>query len=125
MLGVCVLMVSTLGCNSGTPMGQVQGKVTVDGKPVKGLEVNFQPKDPAIGTTATGYTQADGSYKLHYPGDKEGAPVGDYTVSIAGGETDDETGIKVTIPAKYNSQTELNRTVVAGENKIDFELTSN
>lgn len=113
-----------MGCNSGKPMGRVKGKVTLDGWPVKGLEVNFQPNDPALGTTATGYTQADGTYRLHYPGDKEGAPAGEYTVSIAGGEADEETGVKVSIPAKYNSQSELTRTVVAGENTIDFELTS-
>lgn len=119
------LLATAVGCNSGKPMGQVQGKVTLDGMPVKGLEVNFLPKDPALGTTATGYTQTDGTYKLYYPGDQEGAPVGDYTVSIAGGETSEETGARVTVPAKYNAQTELARTVAPGENNFDFELTSN
>jgi hypothetical protein len=112
------------GCNSGKPMGEVTGKVTLDGMPVKGLEVNFEPKDPTLGTTAIGYTQADGTYKLHYPGDQQGAPVGDYKVKILGGEPNEETGVRVTIPPKYNSQTELSKTVGAGENKIDFELTS-
>ena len=85
---ICALAALTLlatGCNSDN-LNEVTGKVTLDGKAVAGLEVRFEPKDPSIGTTAIGYTQADGTYKLHYPGDKTGTPAGDYSVSISGGE---------------------------------------
>ena len=78
------------GCGGG--LHEVTGKVTLDGRTVPGLEVRFEPKDPSIGTTAIGYTQADGTYRLHYPGDKHGAPAGDYTVRISGGETEGEGG---------------------------------
>ncbi len=119
-----VLLLALAGCDSGPPMGQVTGKVTLDTKPIKGLEVNFSPQDAKLGTTATGYTQADGTYTLYYPGSEEGAPAGDYTVSIVGGETSEEAGPPVQIPAKYNSATELRRTVKPGKNEINFELTS-
>ncbi len=47
------------GCGSGR-LNEVTGTVTLDGRPVPGLEVRFEPNDPAIGTRAIGYTRADG-----------------------------------------------------------------
>ena len=105
------------GCGGG--LNEVTGKVTLDGKPVKGLEVTFTPKDPTIGTTAIGYTQADGTYKLHYPGDKTGAPAGEYIVTISGSETDGEGP-----PIRVAPQADLVRTIESGPNNFDFEVTS-
>ena len=111
------------GCNS-EKLATVTGVVTLDGKPVQGLEVNFEPTGSTEGrTTGTGYTQADGSYSLYYPGFKKGSPTGEYVVRISGSESLDD-GTKVRVPAKYNAQSELKREVVPGDNKIDFELTS-
>lgn len=105
-------------------MGQVSGKVTLDSQPIKGLEVSFSPQDAKLGTTAIGYTQTDGTYTLYYPGDEQGAPAGEYIVSITGGEGGEEAGPPIQIPAKYNSASELRRTVKPGANTINFELTS-
>ncbi|MBI1248631.1 hypothetical protein GC197_12425 [bacterium] len=111
------------GCN-GDSLASVSGVVTLDGHPVRGLEVNFEPVDAAPDrTTGTGYTQADGSYSLHYPGYKKGTPPGDYIVRISGGESLDD-GTRVRVPAKYNAKSELTETVVPGKNKFDFDLTS-
>src|SRR4029079_18511429 len=101
------------------------GKVTLDGRTVPGMEVRFEPKDPNIGTTAIGYTQADGSYTLHYPGDKTGAPAGEYTVTITGGDGEDEGGQPIRVAAKYNSASKLTAIVKPGQNTINFEVTSN
>ncbi len=124
---ICALAALTLlatGCNS-KRLNEVTGKVTLDGKAVPGLEVRFEPKDPSIGTTAIGYTQADGTYKLHYPGDKTGSPAGEYTVSISGGEGGGVDGAPpVRVAPKYNSETELSATVNPGPNTINFEVTS-
>ncbi len=109
------------GCNS-DGLNEVTGKVTFDGKSVAGLEVTFEPIDPSIGTNAIGYTQADGTYKLHYPGDKTGAPAGEYKVRISGGENDG--GKPIRVPAKYNSATELKATVKSGSNAFDFDVSS-
>lgn len=117
-VGICLV-----GC-SGDSMAPVKGVVTLNGKPVAGLEVNFEPiGDPADRTTAIGYTQQDGSYSLAYPGFKKGAPVGDYIVRIAGGESLDD-GTKLRVPPQYNTESTLKETVVAGENEFNFELTS-
>jgi hypothetical protein len=113
-----------IGCGGGPEMGEVTGTVTLDGKPAANLEVSFNPKDSRQGTTALGYTKADGTYELRYPGDKTGAPVGQYTVSIVGAEVDEEAGAPISIPERYNTETELTATVEAGSNTIDFKLTS-
>lgn len=111
------------GCNSDN-LNEVTGKVTLDGKTVAGLEVRFEPKDPSIGTTAIGYTQADGTYKLHYPGDKTGTPAGEYSVRIAGGEGGVDGAPSAKVAPKYNAATELSATVKPGPNTINFEVTS-
>ncbi|PQO37639.1 hypothetical protein DTL21_06755 [Bremerella cremea] len=116
-------LMCVVGC-SGDSMAPVTGVVTLDGKPVSGLEVNFEPTgDTKDRTTATGYTQEDGSYSLVYPGFKEGAPLGEYIVRIVGGEALDD-GTAKRVPAEYNTDSTLKETVTSGENKFDFELTS-
>ncbi len=122
-LALLAVALSAAGCRSGG-LQDVTGKVTFDGKPLAGLEVRFEPVDPTVGTTAIGYTVADGTYRLHYPGDKTGAPAGEYKVSIGGGDTDGETGKRVRVPTKYNTATELKATVKSGGNTFDFDVTS-
>src|SRR5688572_32280937 len=98
------------GCSG--KLNEVTGKVTFDGRTVAGMEVRFEPKDPGTGTTAIGYTQVDGTYKLHYPGDKTGAPAGEYTVRITGGDGEGEEGrTPARVAPKYNSASELTATV--------------
>ncbi|MCC9608177.1 hypothetical protein LOC68_01300 [Blastopirellula sp. JC732] len=117
------VLLGLVGC-SGDSMAPVSGVVTLNGKPVPGLEVNFEPTgDPADRATATGYTQQDGSYSLAYPGFKTGAPLGDYIVRINGGESLDD-GTTLRVPTKYNKESSLKETVASGANKFDFELTS-
>ncbi|WDI41375.1 carboxypeptidase regulatory-like domain-containing protein [Bremerella sp. P1] len=122
-LALLTILTCLVGCSGGS-MAPVQGVVTLDGKPISGLEVNFEPTgDTTDRTTATGYTQPDGSYSLVYPGYKTGAPLGDYIVRIAGGESLDD-GTVVRVPSQYNKQSELKATVTSGENKFDFDLTT-
>ena len=121
---VAVTLVGVVGCGSGPDTGTVTGTVTMDGQPVAGVEVNFEPIDVDLGTTATGYTQAAGEYELFYPGSKKGAPAGEYIVRIVPAEMEEGAGPPVRIPAKYNDQSELTKTVESGSNTINFELTS-
>lgn len=105
-------------------MAPVSGVVTLDGKPVAGLEVNFEPTgEPADRGTATGYTQQDGSFALAYPGFKVGAPPGEYVVRIVGGESLDD-GTTLRVPPQYNKESTLKETVASGDNQFKFELTS-
>lgn len=149
LFAVCSLACLTLsGCGSGGPsLGSVTGQVTMDGKPLPNVLVTFVPEGG--GRAATGTTNAEGQYQLVYI-DKPGALIGNHKVSLttltqaqgtASGEMSeeeyekaamaamnasayDQATVKETIPARYNTQTELIREVKAGKNVIDLELTS-
>jgi hypothetical protein len=117
------------GC--GDPdMGYVTGTVTLDGQPLEGATLFFQPDNgdrPSLG-----YTDADGYYQLEYSTTKSGARVGAHTVRIstyAEVLVDDETGNRLPgtpekVPMKYNTKTELKKEVKAGRQTMDFELDS-
>jgi len=121
---IIVLALGTLtltGCGSGGT-GVVEGKVTVNGQPIKGLEVLFADAAGEVGSVV-GYTRKDGSYRLIRGRGEPGIPVGEYRVTISG-RADDSGPAKVRLGPNYSdmSQTELSATVESGENEIDFEL---
>ncbi len=114
------------GCGSGGKLAPVRGKVTLNGQPLQGALVEFQPMAPG-GSPSSGVTDAEGRYELMYTFDKRGAAPGEHLVSIrTGGTRADDSGREVEcrecVPAKYNSQTELKRTVEPGRNLLDFDL---
>jgi hypothetical protein len=69
------------------PIVPVQGKVTLDGQPLKGGNVTFHPldHDEKLGTPL-GVIDLEGNYSM-VSYDRKGAPVGKYRVTIdTGGE---------------------------------------
>src|SRR5690606_31451008 len=114
-------------------LGQVSGHVKLDGAPYAGAMVSFMPE--AGGRPSVGVTGPDGSYVLMYTNEHEGAVLGKHKVSIvtaglAGAgdidpsiETSNEDFAEV-IPAQYNTNTSLVEEVTAGEQVIDFDLSS-
>ncbi len=119
-VALCAVVIS--GCSHGTrpPLGTVHGKVTLDGKPLAGAGVVFQPE--GRGRDSTGFTDGDGNYTLNYIRDAQGAAVGWHSVRITAG--DPVTGKPEPVPARYNVKSELRKEVKAGDNKIDFDLSS-
>ena len=122
-------MLLSLGCASrDTPdLGKVSGVVTLDGEPLPQATVEFQPTE-AGGVTSFGTTDDEGKYELSYSVGIDGAKVGEYKVRITSYRQEHvEDGppreIPERVPPKYNSQTELVRTVEAGSQTMDFELT--
>src|SRR5262245_59243356 len=125
----------TAGCGGPTVVS-VSGQVTMDGKPLPGAHVTFQPvgglnQPPGSGSYAK--TDADGRYTLRLiQPDRAGAVVGKHKVSISkrGGEASQQSdaGIKIPpdpVPAKYNRESTLEYEVPpGGTDKADFELTS-
>jgi hypothetical protein len=122
-------------------LGQVKGTVTLDGKPLSGMAVVFQPDN---GRSAHGRTDAEGKYELTYIRDVKGTKIGHNRVEIGPSEAEEEeedapemegddapppvqqparTG-KPKIPARYNTRSELEADVKPGENTFDFKLTS-
>jgi hypothetical protein len=111
----CALAVTLLvGCsNSSTTVAPVNGRITLDGKPLQFAIVTFQPEGKSA---ASGGTDKDGHYVLMYKRGVMGAPVGMNRVTIL---LDVEQSHRAQIPS-----TELQREVKHGENVIDFDLKS-
>ena len=130
-----LLPLLVVGCGGGGPddypdMGSVSGTVTMGGNPVSGAIVFFTPVDKA-NRPSFGTTDDDGYYELRYSSTVDGAKVGEHSISISTyipPGPDEEGNIQPaqpeTIPNKYNSKTELTKTVEAGSQTIDFELSA-
>jgi hypothetical protein len=125
ILGVLVVVavLFTAGCGGGGPsLGEVSGKVTLDGQPLAGALVEFQP---AEGRGSIGVTDAQGSYRLSHTEDLQGAVVGTHTVRITMADEDEDPKPRGgPIPARYNRLSELTAEVQAGSNECNFELQS-
>ena len=116
----------SLGCGGADvpELGYVSGKVTMDGQPLQGVSVQFNPVDG--GRAGSGATNEEGEYELQYTSGYEGAVVGPCKVSIntiwPEGEAPD--GESDPVPPKYNHKTELAETVEPGDNVFNFDLQS-
>ncbi len=102
-------------------LGQVHGRVTLDGQPVVHATVVFRPLDVA-GRDSTGVTDEDGQYVLKYIRDDLGAAVGKHSVRISKLRSHDPKS--ETLPLRYNQKTTLEADVHSGNNPLDFPLTS-
>lgn len=116
-----VISLAAIGCGSQgdqPPLGQVRGTVTMDEKPLAGVNVTFFPDS---GRVAAATTDGQGRYELIFAPGVNGAKVGHHTVSIAWPEGEAK---EPAILAKYNTKTELTADVKAGKNTLDFSLKS-
>lgn len=128
--GLMVSLIPLTGCSQGDrpTLGQVSGKVTLDGQPLADATIYFSPDEG--GRDSEGFTDSDGNYSLTYIGNVKGAKVGTHTVRAQTSyETEDpKTGAprrtKELVPAKYREQSQLKKEVKAGKQTIDIELTS-
>ena len=114
-----VASVFLTGCGAGDrpPLGEVKGKVTLDGQPLQEVIVTFTPE---VGRPAAGLTDANGMYELSYTHDAKGTKVGPNSVSFEW-----PTGaVGRPIPRKYADGSALQVDVESGDNTFDFELSS-
>jgi hypothetical protein len=136
VLGLC------MGCSSEYQFAPVSGRVTLNGQPLAGVTVDFQPmgttrnQEPGPGSTAI--TDQDGRFVLHSQLDpsRKGAIVGQHQVRIWPPEgsrapDQDAEGIppkgakRLLIPGRYHVNTELTFTVTAGgTDQANFDLKS-
>lgn len=121
-----VALLTAVGCGGGGTAA-VGGVVTMNGKPVEGAVVTFNPQGVEV-SGSSGRTDAQGRYTLRTVlDDKSGAAVGKHRVAIsqykAGDPKNPESAGKETIPLRYNQNTELTFDVPAGgTDKADFDL---
>lgn len=126
-----LLCASLVGCGgSGVKLGEVRGRVTVDGKPVPKATLEFVPTAPET-SPSLGVTDKDGNYRLAYSQDEFGAMLGTHNVKITTKAIskdempDDGSAVEqvfVAIPKKYAKDGALTAEVKAGSNTINFEL---
>lgn len=125
----CSVLLLTLsflaaGCGGGgveiPPLAPVQGVVTLDGEPISGATVIFEPQFEAH--QAVGATDTEGKFNLMYHEGVSGAALGNYKVRIFHYGEDEELPTEGLIPEKYGAQSELTADVKEGDNDFTFEL---
>lgn len=126
---VIVPLAMLAGCGgSGLELAPVSGRVMLDGQPILGARLVFQPE--ASGSPSYGSTDRDGRYELGYKRGQKGALIGWHTVRIESAtELTKPDGKTIwrpkPLPARYNVQSDLRRDVKADEdNNFDFDLKS-
>lgn len=118
-------------------LGEVTGKVTIDGNPAKNVVVTFTPEGANEGRPSRGVTNEEGIYTLEYSKQETGAKIGPHIVRIsstAPAEEEDcskvpeESQFVDPIPPKYNvdavDNPEMKKEVVAGPNEFNFDIKS-
>jgi hypothetical protein len=118
-LGVFFAAVSLAGCGgSDVPeLGDVFGKVTVDGKPVAGINILFTPE---TGRPAGGTTESDGSYTLKYLEGYGGCKLGPAKVTFEWSPGVEPTA---SVPPRY-MQEGFSVVVKSGSNELNFPMDS-
>lgn len=122
----------TSGCGGadGPELASVEGTVTLNGTPIEGAGVTFEPIPE--GRSSFALTDAAGHYELKYLPGKDGAIVGENQVRISkfrkalkddNGKVVDP-GVPEAFPPSANSETDLKVTVKAGSNTFDFPITT-
>ena len=127
---VAVALVATLaGCGGGgKPQAQVNGAVTLDGKPLDAGVIHFYPQSDEGGPSASADIK-DGRYQLQ-------TGVGPMKVVINANQvvgkrkmydTPDSPvvdDIRDVLPERYNMKSELKAALTTGSNEVNFELKS-
>ena len=127
--GIILVPALLLGCGSGDtpPLGQVTGVVTLDGKPIDGAMIQFEPVSNGL-PTAFGKTDSEGKYELWYSRGNKGASLGEALVRIQAfrdaNPDSGETRRPEVIPARYNVMTDLKVEVTRGDQNHNFDLKS-
>src|SRR5829696_339246 len=93
------------GCGTAAGYAPVSGKVTMDGAPLEGASVSFEPSGKAAGLGGSyGRTDAEGKFTLkRTTDDAQGAAIGDHTVTISKNKNaaDDAAPSEEFVAAKY------------------------
>jgi hypothetical protein len=127
------------GCGRGISMAEVEGVVTLNGKPVEKIQVEFWPSKE--GPRSIGVTDSEGRYKLKTDdGTQPGAAVGKHSVVLhdvgifgdkflgrGAEDVDISNGQKPRISSEYcdAARTTLQKEVVAGQkNQIDLQVNA-
>jgi hypothetical protein len=140
LLAAAAIALPAVGCGKAKPAtAPVTGRVLLDGKPVAGAAVMFEPVGG--GVPARGSTGGDGGFTLSTFARDDGAIVGQHRVSVSKfvveGVAANELGLeaapgqqgvqpKAAVPTRYADPktSGLEATVEAGGTSVEFTLES-
>jgi len=129
LLGAALLSIALVGCAKAkpdrTPVFPAKGIITFKGEPISGALVALHPKAPIAGTpNPRANVEKDGAFKVSTYITADGAPEGDYTVTVLWYKpikngADVVSGPNV-IPAKYSNPntSDLVVSIKPGENDL-------
>ena len=123
--GLVACVASTLatlaGCSGDPlPIAPVTGTVTLDGAPLDGAWIEFQPFDRK-GSPSYASTDAAGKYDLAFSQTRRGAWVGEHLVRIS--TRNENERIPERLPPQYHVDSDVKRQVEAnGENVFNFDI---
>jgi hypothetical protein len=118
---VALLIANVTGCGDTIPTASVTGTITINGKPVQGVEVQFVPE--AKIRPSIGMTDANGRYKAEFLSTQSGVALGKCVVqfSIYRGES-----MRNYLPKKFNEDAaanpDFNLDVVKGGITFNYDL---
>lgn len=121
------LMLATAGCGSKYNLGQVEGTITLDGKPLSDASVAFTPLNAGVESPGSaGLTDSEGKYQLSLVIEQTpGALVGQHKVVVSKGF---ESSSDVASPAELAKANlpfhDFSFEVKSGSNTADFNLES-
>ncbi len=120
-------MVVVAGGCGGPAKAKVHGKVTFDGKPIKSGSIEFFPLDGKGQSAGTSITEGEYSVDAT-PGEMK---VTINAIEVIGKHKAYDTpdspfieDVRNPVPKWYNTASELKKTLVAGDNEANFDLTS-
>lgn len=108
--GCAAVAAATLGCGKGdgVAFAPVEGRVTLDGKPLEAGEIRFQPdaSQGNKGPLSAAVLGTGGSFKLRGPGTRVGAVPGPHRVYLVSPFKNDAPEAPLFIDGKYVSREE-------------------
>lgn len=119
---LCFFLIGCGGGQSPLPkLVQGTGTVTLDGKPLDGATITFNPKE---GGASFAFTDQDGKFTLMFNKDTPGVIPGKHIIKIVKEKNPDVPGTNL-VPAKYSDKSKLTADVKNEEpNEFQFDLTS-
>ena len=123
-----IFLLSFCGCTPSGDLGMVTGTITLNGEPVEGVVVEFNPQG-GTGSVAMGQTDANGKYEAMFTMNRKGASLGENLIRLSTADVGidlDGTGkpVRNFVPAEYGANSTLVRTVEPGNNVIDIDMVS-
>jgi hypothetical protein len=127
-----VVTATMLGCAKSEPerlsVHPVSGQITLNGKPAAGATIVFHPQTKIDAPAPRANADKNGNFSVTTFNTADGAPAGEYVVTIDWRQTVHKDGDYVAgpslVPAKYQQAktSDLKVRVVAGQNQVPLKI---